>query len=273
MREVGRDGMLAEVLRNLLRIEAGMARRIEAALPRVQQHAVARDVLETLFKAVETQASALHAELDRRGATEDVQRSDQKESHEAARAPMLGDVSSALLEVVAEACKAVLSYTALATAAFRVYDPPLRKLAPAHLKAYVGAVRAIERLMPSVTVLELLERGFECECICPMCSLGACGCLAVGAETLDEAVAETAPQAAPADGFALTRPRPGSQLDAAGVQEGDVVLAVDGAPVQRYVDIQRAIRKHPLGDNVRFTVQTRVGPQEFVVRHVRDYPS
>jgi len=273
MREVGRDGMLAEVLRNLLRIEAGMARRIEAALPRVQQHAVARDVLETLFKAVETQASALHAELDRRGATEDVQRSDQKESHEAARAPMLGDVSSALLEVVVEACEAVLSYTALATAAFRVYDPPLRKLAPAHLKAYVGAVRAIERLMPSVTVLELLERGFECECICPMCSLGACGCLAVGAETLDEAVAETALQAAPADGFALTRPRPGSQLDAAGVQEGDVVLAVDGAPVQRYVDIQRAIRKHPLGDNVRFTVQTRVGPQEFVVRHVRDYPS
>ena len=186
---------------------------------------------------------------------------------------MLGDISSALQEVAIEGCMAVLSYTALATAAFRVYDPPLRKLAPAHLKAYIAAVRAIERLMPSVTVLELLERGFECGCICPMCSLGACGCLAVGTETLEDAIAGSAPQAAPADGFALIRPRSGSQLDAAGVQEGDVVLAVDGTPVQRYVDIQRAIRKHPRGDNVRFTLQTQAGPREFVVRHVRDYPS
>lgn len=273
MREVGRDRMVIGMLRNLLRMEAGMARRIESVLPRVQQHDDARGVLETLLKAVETQERSLHAELDRRGAAGDALRPDQNEPRDPGGTPMLGGISSALQEVAIAGCIAVLSYTALATAAFRVYDPSLRKLAPSHLKAYVGAVRAIERLMPAVTVLELLERGFDCECICPMCSLGACGCLAVGAETLDEAVAGTAPQAAPADGFALTRPRPGSQLDAAGIQEGDVVLAVDGAPVQRYVDIQRAIRKHPFGDNVRFTVQTRVGLQEFVVKHVRDYPS
>lgn len=273
MREVGRDRMLIEMLRSVLRIEADMARRIESALPRVQQHANARGVLERLLKAAETQERSLQAELDRRGAIGDALRSDQNELRDSGGAPMLGDISSALQEVAIEGCIAILSYTALATAAFRVYDPPLRKLAPVHLKVYVGAVRAIERLMPSVTVLELLERGFECECICPMCSLGACGCLAVGTETLDEAVTWTAPQAAPADGFTLTRPRPGSQMDAAGVQEGDVVLTVDGSPVQRYVDIQRAIRKHPLGETVRFTMQTETGPREVVVRHVRDYPS
>jgi S1-C subfamily serine protease len=57
------------------------------------------------------------------------------------------------------------------------------------------------------------------------------------------------------------------------VRGADRLLAVDGQEVRSVADIQAAIRKHALGEEVRLLVQRGAGPaREIGVRHVSDYP-
>jgi S1-C subfamily serine protease len=74
-------------------------------------------------------------------------------------------------------------------------------------------------------------------------------------------------------GFGLQPPKPESELARAGVRGADRLLAVDGQEVRSVADIQAAIRKHALGEEVRLLVQRGAGPaREIGVRHVSDYP-
>jgi hypothetical protein len=171
---------------------------------------------------------------------------------------------------------ASISYEALCEIGFRLYNPPLREIALRHLRAYAEATQQINQLIASVVAWELEQQGLECRCICPMCSMGACGCVAAGTWTVNEAWRETVPSSSgeAERGFLLLPPRAGSPLAVAGVQAGERLLEVDDQPVGSIAEIQTAIRKHPLGDNVRVLVQRGSdAPREIHARHVSDLPS
>lgn len=179
--------------------------------------------------------------------------------------------------VLRELCLAfdhcTISYAILYEMALRLYEPRLREIAPTHLKAYADAALSATRLLPTVVAWQLAQDGLHCSCICPMCGLGACGCVALATQTTiaswrDAATAEPAP-----DGFVLQAPRPESELARVGVQGGDLLIAIDAQPVRAVADIQAAIRKHALGDELRLLVKrASESPRELTVRHVSDYP-
>lgn len=163
-----------------------------------------------------------------------------------------------------------MSYGILYEMALRLYEPPLREIAPKHLKAYADAAFTISRLVPAVVASELARDGLHCACICPLCGLGACACVALGTQTLVNAWREAEP-ASP--GFVLQPPKPGSELARSGVQGGERLLAVDGQEARALPEMQATIRKHALGEEVRLLVQRGSDPpREIAVRHVSDYP-
>ena len=178
-----------------------------------------------------------------------------------------------------------LGYGMLYEVALRLYEPRLREIAPKHLKAHADAALSTAGLLPGVVARQLAQDGLHCACLCPMCGLGACGCVDTGTQTLTTAWRDAAASrpslpwasAVPAESeppaFVLQNPRPESQLARAGVQGGERVLAVDGQQVRDFWEVQLAIRKHSLGDEVGFLIQRgSETPREFKCQHVSEYP-
>jgi hypothetical protein len=175
---------------------------------------------------------------------------------------------AALLQADWVACQhLVMGYAILCEMALRGYDVALREIAPKHMQVYARAARSIE-----ASLLEMVaqEPGLECHCICPMCSLGACGCVAAGQAWLHQAGQES--EVAKVKGFALQPPRPSSQLAEAGIKGGDRLLAIDGQAVKSVADIQSEIRKHKIGDAMEMRLARGSKRLQVVVKHVGDYP-
>ena len=185
--------------------------------------------------------------------------------------------ATALSEVVRDLCLAfhhcALGYAMLYEVALRLYEPRLREIAPKHLKAHADAALSTAQLLPGVVAWQLAQDGLHCACICPMCSIGACGCVALDTETLVEAWRGAVPTESEPPGFVLLPPKPESALARAGVQGGELILAVDGQQVCGRQEVQDALRKRTLGDEVRFLIQRgSESPREHIVRHAGDYP-
>jgi hypothetical protein len=184
--------------------------------------------------------------------------------------------ATALSEALRDLCLAfhhcALSYGMLYEVALRLYEPRLREIAPKHLKAHADAALSTARLLPGVVAWQLAQDGLLCACICPMCSIGACGCVALGTQTLTAAWRDATPTESEPPGFVLQPPKPESELARAGVQGGELLLAVDGQQVRTTDEIQAVIRKHALGDEARFLIQrSSESPRELNIRHVSDY--
>jgi hypothetical protein len=167
---------------------------------------------------------------------------------------------------------AAISYAMLVELAFRLYDPALRALAPKHLNGYAEAAQTINHLIINTVADELTSVGLECHCVCPMCSMGACGCVSLGNAMLSGAWHEATPVGEAEPGFPLQSPRTGSPLALAGIQRGDRLLEVDGQHVDSIGEIQAAIRQHPIGDDVQLLLQCgATSTREIQVKHVGDY--
>jgi hypothetical protein len=273
------EKVLHRYVAELLAIESDLAYALGQQREAVQAHAEAAATVERLHEIATNQRAALEAHLHRLGG----------DAAEPTRTPVSamfdasageGDgarphrVSDALRDDYTAINYAAISYAALCEVAFRLYDPPLRETASKYLRAYAQAAQEINQLIAGVVAWELQQQGLECRCICPMCGMGACGCVAVGTRAVNAAWRETTPSGEAPRGFLLLPPRTGSPLALAGVQGGDRLLEVDGEPVQSVVDIQSAIRKHPLGEGVRVLAQRgSEAPREIRARHVSDYPS
>ena len=182
-------------------------------------------------------------------------------------------VSGALRGLCVAFDHAALSHAMLYEMALRLHEPALREIAPDRLEAYVDAAATLYRLLPAAVAWELAQDGLQCSCICPMCGLGACGCVAFATQTLVEVRREAIAAGSALPGFALQPPKPQSELARVGVRGGERLLAVDGQEVRSVSDIQAAIRKHALGEEVRLLVRRGSEPaREIGVRHVSDYP-
>lgn len=185
--------------------------------------------------------------------------------------------ATALSEILRDLCLAfhqsALGYAMLYEMALRLYEPRLREIAPDYLKAHTGAALTTARLLPGVVALQFAQDGLHCACTCSMCSLGACGCVSLGTETLIEAWRDATPTEAEPPGFMLQPPKPQSELARTGMQGGELILAVDGQQVRGRQEVQDALRKHTFGDEVRLLIRRGLdSPHEFIVRHAGDYP-
>jgi hypothetical protein len=176
--------------------------------------------------------------------------------------------SSALAEAYGRLNEAAFRYGLLTTMAFRLYELPLRELGPKHLRDYAEAAQTINELIPPTVAAELRDRGLECQCICPLCSLGACGCVNASTRLINVAWRDAAPPREGTPGLLLQPPRPDSDLARAGFRGGEVLLAVEDRQIREFRDIpdvQAAIRDHAPGEDLRLRVQ-RGGEEPAEVR-------
>jgi hypothetical protein len=194
-------------------------------------------------------------------------------------APLLAEASSSMkLSSLLPAYCAAFSfaaneYSVLIALTLHLYDPALRELARKHLSSYAKAARLLTHLLPGAIVEELDRQGLECRCICPMCSIGACGCTAAGRLWTHEAWHEAQPQLDSEPGLEISPPHQGSQLARAGVHGGDRLLVVDDQSINTFRDVQKAIRQHQIGEEVVFRVRRgSEPPRDIQVTHVSDYP-
>ncbi len=274
MSGIATDQRRQETLRRVMELLA-LESDLEAAVgPQAQvMHAYpeAASAVERFHAMIKQQRDALRSYLEGRGESADPTASMVRAF--VGDGPHPQGVSDILRNDYTAFTYAAISYAMLVELAFRLYDPDLRALAPQHLNAYAGAAQTINQLIVSTVADELAAVGLECHCVCPMCSMGACGCVSLGDAMLSAAWRETAPDAEAEPGFPLQPPRSGSPLLLAGVQGGDRLLEVDGQRVDSIGEIQAAIRKHLLGDDVSLLLQRgSTSTREIQVKHVGDYP-
>src|SRR5512147_134007 len=218
-----RQQIMRRVTSELLAFEAKLVSWLEQEREAVQPHPEARAFIERFIPIVGVQRDELAAYLESTGVEESGVSGFTFDS-------AIG-VSETLRRVSDAFNHGAISYVVLREMSLKLYEPTLREIAPKHLKAYVDGGAEVSRLLPAVVAWELAQDGLHCSCICPMCGLGVCGCVAVGAQTLANAWHEVIdPQAAQA-GFLLQPPKPESELARAGLQGGERLLAVDGQEV------------------------------------------
>jgi len=142
-------------------------------------------------------------------------------------------------------------------------------LLESHLGDHAATVVEARRVLPHVVARELRGIGLTCECRCPMCSIGACGCVRATLAAAERAWGADEP--ARTSGLILhSPPRPGSQLAEAGLEEGDVILSVDGGDVASNGEAIAALRRHEVGEALRIDVRRPSGERtEVMVRRVR----
>ena len=261
--------VIRRTVAELVAFEGEVAGRLERAQQLSSGHPDALAAIQRLRPMVQTHRNQLATYLKDSGGAEP--------SRETTSPQFTSREATALSEVLRDLCLAfhhlALSYAMLYEVALRLYEPRLREIAPEHLKAHADAALSTARLLPGVVAWQLAQDGLHCACTCPMCGLGACGCVPLGTETLTEAWRDAAPTESEPPGFVLVPPKPESELARAGVQGGELVLAVDGEQVRGRAEVQAALRKRTLGDEVRFLIQrSSESPRELIVRHAGDYP-
>lgn len=265
---------LQDRLMQLMADEAEIVRALERQIALTPQHPEASKTLTDIHNAIKGHGESLRSQLEVSPG-----------SVSAAQSPIGGlfDFASPgsdrtqLLSNNLRADFAAFNYVALGYAALfemslRLYVPALREIAPQFLEDYAKAAQAVNRIIAPVVAWELLQDDLTCSCICPMCTLGACGCVSACTDTIDEVWQEAALAVDSPPGFLLQAPRPGSQLLLAGGQGGDRLLEVDGQPVHNFMDVQAAIRRHAIGEEVCLRVMDSSGEgRDIIVRHLNDY--
>jgi hypothetical protein len=150
------------------------------------------------------------------------------------------------------------AYAELHVTARILYEPDLCELAENHLADTIGGLQVLAALKTKALADELNAAGMFCQCRCPSCSIGACGC--VRSSTASVADVWGWPDPPIADGVELrSPPRPGSQLAAADIHARDRVLSIDGVVVHSIPEMQGALRKHPFGETAQLSVQRFTG--------------
>lgn len=256
----------------MLQLERVIGRRIDEFLKAAIEQAEALALLEDLQFRVRTQQPALADRLASVAPDEPVSDPMTMTSPiEAVQDPKTYPASSALMALHALFSQAVLGYAVLMELAFRAADSHeilgpenTGDLATEGMRAYAAATQDVARLLPFVVADELDQEGAECQCVCPMCGLGVCGCALAFRRRLGIAWSNAGPiEMSP--GIRMVRPRSGSAAAEAGLQRGDVIVAVDdrdldSLPVLDSLPLlQETIRDHPSGTAVHFQVRPTSG--------------
>ena len=225
---------LAASLQDAIRIEARIDERAAEVLAATPKNDELRPLLQEIRTRTRDHRTALEGQLARRPGG----------SGEARGAP------SSLVSLYGALNEAALSYGRLHAIAHRAFDSQgegnTADLAEAHLRAHTADIQQLNLGISDLVVRELDAAGAECRCRCPSCGFGLCLCATHGATTVRQAWSETLPEIRP-DGLKVRRPRADSPALAAGLREGDRVIAIDGQEIATDLDagaVQRAVRGH-----------------------------
>ena len=252
-----RRGAMRRRVAEIVAMERGLEEALGRQVERIAAPPPAAAAVRRFHGTVSGQRATMEAHLERLGgtpagqgaagtgdhATGDAGEGDARDPHA---------VPAALRDDYAAFAHAAVSYTMLHHTARIFFDIATGEVAEAHLRAYAGAAQEVTRLMADVVAWAFRQEGQRCLCRCPGCALGACLCVANTTAATEQAWRESAP-APPEGGVAVvcTASRPAT-LD---LQDGDVLTAVDGHPVQAWPDAIVAILEHAPGDPVRLQIE------------------
>jgi PDZ domain len=150
------------------------------------------------------------------------------------------------------------AYASLHATARVLYEPDLCDLAERHLAEAIGGLQVLAALNTAALAHELNADGLYCRCICPSCSIGACGCVRSSISSVADVWGW--PGLPSGEGVELrSPPRPGSQLAAAGIEKHDRVASVDGVVVHSLAEQQAALRRHPFGETALLSIKRSTG--------------
>ncbi|RIL02069.1 hypothetical protein DCC78_08325 [bacterium] len=154
-------------------------------------------------------------------------------------------LTASLAGLYASLHHAAFAYAVLHARAHRAFDSAgegnTADLAETHMRECLAAAGNVIRLVSHAAVAELERDGHECRCVCPSCGLGICLCARHGEETVVRRLEETAGSTA-IPGIEVRMPRAGSPASAAGLREGDRIMAAEGRDIASNADLQTTVR-------------------------------
>jgi hypothetical protein len=266
---------VTERLAALREADGRLARALDATtagISSIPETAIDIEPAAPIAAAIAALHEPLPAELDALAA-EDVSARQGLDRGADGPAPSSAKASDAVQAAYAAVGEAAAAAASLFTTGRLMFEGAACDLAVDRMKTYAQVTKALNALLPQVVGSELREEQLACQCICPMCGLGACGCIWASLHNID--LAWGGPGLAEPDerGIPLrSPPRPGSQLAAAGVQQWDRVVAVDDQAVRAPAELQTALRRHAIGEEVRLRIERDGDSREVVVRHASDLP-
>lgn len=250
-------------LQEMLATEEAIGAHLRAGLDAVAGHQASATALGRFLDTAGRQLGAVTDLLGEGGAGSSAAAADRPDVAVGPAAGTGTGAEAALRGASALFGEAVLGYAALHQTAHVFHTGqlgPVLKLAAQHMRGYAAAAREIDQLIADVVAWELRRDGQRCVCPCAYCSLGVCWCIADTTDTLNAAWHDAAPAAEGVRVARNTRATP--SLD---VREGDVVVAVNDAPVTSVSDVRAAAPSPPPGTPVRLTVRRPDGATEVVV--------
>jgi hypothetical protein len=258
-------GAIEERLSRVRSLEADLLERVDELRTSGDAGPETADAVARMSALVARHGKALKELADRRGAEPETPTAGTEYRTER-------PVSRRLEQLAGAAAAAVVAYGGLYAAARLQYEDELCDLADAHAAEWASALQAANDLLPRAVHAELLRAGLTCRCVCPACGIGACLCTRNSIETIREHWGR--PGLEPSDGIELRiQPRPGSQLSEAGLDRGDRVLAIDGEVVHTNSEVQRALRRHPIGEAMPVQIARSGRTEEIGVARISDHLS
>jgi len=267
---------VTERLAALREADGRLARALEATtvgVSSIPETAIDMEPAEAIAAAIAALREPLPAELDALAVAEEVSTLQDLDRGGDGPAPSSAKASDPVQGAYGAVGEAAGAAASLFTTGRLMFEGAACDLAVDRMKTYAQVTKALNALLPQVVGWELREEGLACHCICPMCGLGACGCIWASLHNIDLAWGG-AGLAEPDERGILLRspPRPGSQLAAAGVQQWDRVVAVDDQAVRSPAELQTALRRHAIGEEVRLRIDRDGESREVVVHHASDLP-
>jgi hypothetical protein len=256
--------------------DARLARALEATTARVSsipETAIDMEPAEAIAAGITALREPLPSELDALAAAEEVATQPGLDRVGVGPAPSSAKASDAVNGAYGAVGEASGAAASLFATGRLMFEGAACDLAVDRMKTYAQVTKALNMLLPQVVGWELRGEGLPCHCVCPMCGLGACGCIWASLHNIDLAWGGAGLAEPDEHGIPLrSPPRPGSQLAAAGVQQWDRVVAVDDQAVRAPAELQIALRRHAIGEEVRLRIDHDGGSREVVVRHASDLP-
>lgn len=270
-----RPQRLLDHLATMVALEHSIERRVDQLLQEAIRHDDVMSLLERVRESSRDHSLALAARLDAiASGTPALECVTAPSALEALYATRRHLASGALLAAHALLNQAVMGYAILLELAFRAADSVEHigpdntgDLAWSNMQSSAVLVQETSRLMPYVVVDELEADGLDCECRCPTCGLGVCGCALAFRRRMDLAMAGAGPTES-WPGIRMVRPRPGSPAAAAGIEKHDLLTKIDGSVIDSIPMLQEAITARQPGETIELEVE-RVGGAVETVAVVR----
>jgi len=267
---------VATRLAGLQSADERLARALEmvaAETSRIPRGAIDAEPVVGLTDAIGTLREPLPAELGELSATAQRSSGGSVDPASSGMAPSAAGAAEAVQHAYVAVGGATGAAATLFTTGRLMFEGAACDVAVDRMKRYAQITKALNALLPQVIGWELREHGLACRCVCPMCGIGACGCIWASLHNIDLASGGAGLADPDERGIPLrSPPRPGSQLAAAGVQQWDRVVSVDDQTVRTPVELQTALRRHAIGEEVSLRIEHEGESRTVVVRHASDLP-